>query len=164
MSEDARRQILQLAEASGNAPSGGEFVVAEYDSGYGPELIWQAEKSGAICSASPKVVSRGCLPLADIAARPNPGVGIFLGGSLHNGQWSVMLMASGEMINQISCQGVYFPARKVYSITVDDVLRIVYTISIPQSLRGEYRVAVQRDGVPAEDRVILDMGKASVQC
>ncbi|MEU3573574.1 hypothetical protein AB0E96_34905 [Kitasatospora sp. NPDC036755] len=158
------RQIQQLAEENGNAPAGGEFTVAKYDSGYGPELIWQAEKTGAICSASPKVISRGCDPSADIAARRNPGVGTFLGGSLHNGQWSVMLMASGETINQISCQGRNIPARKSYSVDVGGVLRTVYTVSIPRDLQGEYRVAVQRDGAPAEDRVALIVDRDPVEC
>ncbi|MFD0407975.1 hypothetical protein [Kitasatospora sp. NPDC127116] len=164
--EDSRRQILRLAEENGNAPAGGAFTVVRYDSGYGPELIWQAETTGAICSASPRVVSRGCVPLADIAARPLPGVGIFIGASMYNGQWSVMLMSSGETIDQISCQGRSFPARKGYSITVDGVLRTVYTVSVPRSLQGEYRVAVQRDGAVAEDRVTLDMGNVGdrVQC
>ncbi|MET8540593.1 hypothetical protein ABZW03_08045 [Kitasatospora sp. NPDC004799] len=164
MSEDVRQQVLHLAEENGNAPAGGEFVVARYDSGYGPELIWQAEKTGAICSASPGVISRGCVPLADIAVRPNPGVGIFLGASLRNGQWSVMLMASGETVEQISCQGRNFPVRKGYSVTVDGVPRIVYTASVPRDLQGQYWVEARREGAPAEDRLALEMDRAPVQC
>ncbi|MBO1415792.1 hypothetical protein [Streptomyces sp. FH025] len=163
--EDSRRQILRLAEENGNAPVGGEFTVARYDSGYGPELIWQAEKTGAICSASPGVVSRGCVPPEEIAARPVPGVGTFLGASLYQGQWSVLLMSSGETVDHVSCQGRDFPARKGYSADVDGVLRTVYTVSVPRNLLGEYRVAVRRDGAPAEERVTLNMEKADpVQC
>ncbi|MFE4355542.1 hypothetical protein [Kitasatospora sp. NPDC056800] len=160
LSEVERRRILRLAEENGWAPAGGEATEVRYDSGYGPELIWRAKGTGAVCSGSSRS-SGPCIPLADIAARPNPGVGTFIGAALHEGKWSVMLLSSGETVDRVMCQGRSFPARRAYEVTVDGVLHTVYTVSIPRGLQGEYRVAVRRDGQPAEDRVTLNMDRVA---
>ncbi|MEV7770907.1 hypothetical protein [Kitasatospora sp. NPDC086791] len=74
-------------------------------------------------------------------------------------------MASGETVDHLSCQGRDFPVRTWYSIEAEGVPRTVYTIVIPRSLQGEYRVAVRRDGAAAEDRLPLAMDKVRpVQC
>ncbi|MFI9162685.1 hypothetical protein [Kitasatospora aureofaciens] len=166
--EEVRQTILQTAKEKGTAPAGDAFTVLRFSNGYGPELVWQAEKTGDICTASGQVLSRGCVPLADIAKRPNPGVGTFLGASLFEGDWSVMLMADGEAVDHLSCQGRDFPVREGYSVPVDGVLHTVYTVAVPRNLQGVYRVVVRRDGRPVEERLNLNLeenyGNAAVQC
>ncbi|MFD4537817.1 hypothetical protein ACFWNL_38335 [Kitasatospora sp. NPDC058397] len=160
--------ILQTAKERGTAPAGDVFTELRFSNGYGPELIWQAEKTGDICTASDRVLSRGCVPLAEIAKRPTPGVGTFIGASLFEGNWSVLLMANGETVDRLSCQGRDFPVQTGYSIPLDGVLHTVYTVAIPRNLQGQYRVAVQRDGQSAEERLDINMeenyGNAAVQC
>ncbi|MFB7911047.1 hypothetical protein ACFC1T_31885 [Kitasatospora sp. NPDC056076] len=168
LSSQVRQLVLQTAKERGTAPVGDAVTELRFSNGYGPELIWQAETTGDICTASEQVLSRGCVPLAEIAKRPTPGVGIFIGASLFEGNWSVLLMANGETVDHISCQGRDFPVRAGYSIPVDGVLHTVYTVAVPRNLQGRYRVAVQRDGGSAEERLDITMeenyGNAAVQC
>ncbi|WBP86123.1 hypothetical protein [Kitasatospora cathayae] len=165
--ENTKQLILRTAKEKGTAPAGDRFTLLRFSNGYGPELLWRAEKTGDICTAS-DVVARGCVPLADIAKRPTPGVGTFIGASLFEGNWSVMLMANGETVDRLSCQGRDFPVREGYSILVDGVLHTVYTVAIPRNLQGAYRVAVRRDGHPVEEPLNLNLeenyGSAAVQC
>ncbi|MFJ7244176.1 hypothetical protein ACIQWA_05945 [Kitasatospora sp. NPDC098652] len=160
--------ILGTAKERGTAPVGDAFTELRFSNGYGPELIWQAEKTGDICTASDRVLARGCVPLAEIAKRPTPGVGTFVGASLFEGNWSVLLMADGETVDHISCQGRDFPVRAGYSIPVDGVLHTVYTVAVPRNLQGRYHVAVQRDGGSAEERLDItmekDYGNVPVEC
>ncbi|MER6302912.1 hypothetical protein ABT247_25625 [Kitasatospora sp. NPDC001539] len=168
LSERSRQSILQTAKENGTAPAGDAFTQLRFSNGYGPELIWQAEKSGDICTASESVVARGCVPLADIAKRPTPGVGTFIGAGLFEKDWSVMLMANGETVDHLSCQGRDVPVLAGFSIPVDGVVHTVYTVAIPRDLQGTYRVAVQRDGRSVEERLDLNLEDqyhhAVVQC
>ncbi|MER7674492.1 hypothetical protein ABTY61_39355 [Kitasatospora sp. NPDC096128] len=163
-----RQLILQTAKERGTAPAGDAFTELRFSNGYGPELIWQAETTGDICTASERVLSRGCVPLAEIAKRPTPGIGTFIGASLFEDNWSVMLMADGETVDHLSCQGRDFPVRAGYTVPVDGVPHTVYTVAVPRSLQGRYRVAVQRDGDSAEERVDItpeeNYGTVAVQC
>ncbi|MFJ8476112.1 hypothetical protein [Kitasatospora sp. NPDC094011] len=164
--EETRQLILRTAKEKGTAPKGDALTSLQFSNGYGPELIWQAEKTGDICTGSDRVVARGCVPLAEIAKRPTPGVGTFISASLFENDWSVILMANGESVDHLSCQGRDFPVRKGYSVPVDGVAHTVYTAVIPRELQGEYKVTVQRDGQQAEERLELNMdGVGSpVQC
>ncbi|MER7754486.1 hypothetical protein [Kitasatospora sp. NPDC097643] len=91
------------------------------------------------------------------------GAGLF--NDHGNSAWGVMLMASGETVDHLSCQGRDFPVRAAYSAYVGGVLRTVYTVVIPRSLQGEYRVAVRRDDQPVEEHLALNLDKGdAVQC
>lgn len=119
----------------------------------------------AICSASPGIATRGCVPLADIIGRQNPGVGIFLGGSLCNGQWLVMLRPAVRRSIRSPVKGGPSPrGRRTRSMLTVCSTPSTRMVAIPRRLQGEYRAAVRRDGAPVEDRVALDMEKISVQC
>ena len=164
--EKVRQTILQTAKEKGTAPAGDAFTVLRFSNGYGPELIWQAERTGDVCSASDGVVARGCVPLADIAKRPTPGVGTFIGASLFEGNWSVMLMSNGEVVDHLSCQVRDFPVQAGFSVPLDGVDHTVYTVAIPRNLQGEYKVAVRRGSQSAEERLDLNMDQVDppAQC
>ncbi|MFB7124474.1 MULTISPECIES: hypothetical protein [unclassified Kitasatospora] len=141
----------------------------EFDGGYDPQLIWQPEETGGLCIASEVVASGRCKTEKQIAEERVPGVGIFGDSGLFNREedpwWAVQVMASGETIDHLSCQGRNFPVRQVYSISLAGAQRTVYTAIIPRSLQGEYRVAVQRDGQSEEERLDLGLEKGyAVQC
>ncbi|MEV7602512.1 hypothetical protein AB0O91_34585 [Kitasatospora sp. NPDC089797] len=168
--EDVKRQIVRMAEDAGRMPVRGEFSLAEYDRGHGPELIWQTEKTGEICTADVVGPSTTCVALTSIPAKRVPGADVFMGGGrfYDHGQtfWAVTLIANGESIDHLACRGRDFPARAAYSTRIDGISRIIYTVVIPQELQGEYRVSVQRDGQSAEERLELNMDKVGspVQC
>ncbi|MFG2916139.1 hypothetical protein ACGF0D_25035 [Kitasatospora sp. NPDC048298] len=167
--ESFRKLILRTAKADGTAPAGDRFTVIEYDGGYDPELIWQAEKTGDLCVASESITAGRCRTEKQIAEKRVPGVDLFGDSGLFNRQedpwWAVSVMASGETIDHLSCQGRNFPVRQVYSVTMGGAQRTVYTAAIPRNLQGEYRVAVQRDGQSEEERLDLGLEKGyAVHC
>ncbi|MFE3881251.1 hypothetical protein ACFXPX_43565 [Kitasatospora sp. NPDC059146] len=168
--DDIKRQVVRMAEEGGRMPAGGAFSVAEYDGGYGTELIWQTEKTGEICTASVAGPSTTCATLASIPAQHVPGAEIFMGGGRFSAHgrtsWAVTLIASGESVDHLVCQGRDFPARAAYSTRVEGIPRTIYTVVIPQELQGSYRVVVQRDGQHAEERIDLNLEKVAspVQC
>ncbi|MFH8385091.1 hypothetical protein ACH4E7_29815 [Kitasatospora sp. NPDC018058] len=165
--ESSKQVILRFAKENGTAPAGDRFT--EYDGAFGPELIWVAEKTGDLCVGSESVTAGTCQTAKRTAEARVPGVGIFVdSGSVDHGKpsWAVRLMASGETIDHLSCQGREFPVRKVFSVDLEGALRTVYTVVIPQDLQGEYRVAVRRDGQSAEERLDLNLEKVDppVEC
>ncbi|MGW2376364.1 hypothetical protein [Kitasatospora sp. NPDC001683] len=161
--EDIRRQVVRSVEEAGRMPVGGEFSLAEYDRGYGPELIWRTEKTGEICTAAVAGPSITCAALASIPPKHVPGVDVFMGGAQFSdhGQafWAVTLIATGESVDHLVCRGRDFPVRTAYSTSVGGVTRTIYTVVIPQDLRGHYLVAVQRGGHQAEERLELNMNQ-----
>ncbi|MGW3044265.1 hypothetical protein ACWC9T_30425 [Kitasatospora sp. NPDC001159] len=171
---DARQAALRMAKEDGTAPArDSEVAVADYDGGYGPELIWRAEQTGGFCMAdvSEMGVSKKCASAEQmhLDALPVPGAGKFLGAARFTDHghpaWAWTLMASGEEIDHLSCQGRVFAARAVFSSHHGNVPVVVYTVTVPEDLPGEFRVAVRRDDGPAEERVVLNPGEsATVQC
>ncbi|MER6302913.1 hypothetical protein ABT247_25630 [Kitasatospora sp. NPDC001539] len=161
--ESIKRQVVRMAEEAGRMPVGGEFSLAEYDGGYGPELIWRTERTGEICTAQMAGPSTTCATLASIPAKHVPGVDVFMGGGQFSdhGQtfWAVTLIANGESVDHLVCRGRDFPVRAAYSTRIDGIPRTIYTVVIPQELQGEYRVVVQRDGHQAEERLDLNLEK-----
>ncbi|MEU4588628.1 hypothetical protein AB0F92_42445 [Kitasatospora aureofaciens] len=151
-------------------PAGGKFSLVEYDRGYGPELIWRTEKTGEICTAAVAGPSTTCAALASISTKHVPGVEVFMGGGQFSDHgrafWAVTLIATGESVDHLVCQGRDFPVRAAYSTSIDGVARTIYTIVIPQDLQGQYLVVVQRGGHQAAERLELNMDQvgAPAQC
>ncbi|MFE7595394.1 hypothetical protein ACFU6K_38950 [Kitasatospora sp. NPDC057512] len=167
--ESSKQVILRTAKENGTAPAGDRFTLVEYDGGYGPELIWQAERTGGLCAASESVTAGWCETVEETSGRRVPSVGVFMDPGLRErdgeASWVVRVMASGETIDGLSCQGRDFPVRQVYVVDLAGARRTVYTASIPRNLQGEYRVSVRRDGKPGEERLDLGFEKGRVvQC
>ncbi|CAM5324023.1 Lipoprotein OS=Kitasatospora aureofaciens OX=1894 GN=GCM10010502_25030 PE=4 SV=1 [Kitasatospora aureofaciens] len=166
--ENIKKLVLKFATENGTAPAGGRFT--EYDGAHGPELIWVSERTGDLCVASETVTAGMCQTAKRTAEAPVPGVDVFEDSGLtdHHGEssWAIRLVASGEAVDHLSCQGKDFPVLKVYSADLAGALRTVYTVAIPRNLQGEYKVAVRRGSESAEERLDLNMDKVGppAQC
>ncbi|MFJ8475860.1 hypothetical protein [Kitasatospora sp. NPDC094011] len=162
--EKARQAILRMAREDGTAPAHeSQIALAEYDnSDYGPELIWRPEKTDSLCVGSSTGTGWGkYCPTAEkmhLDTLLVPGVDIFQNVSQfttgrRETEWTGMLMARGEEIDHLSCQGRAFPVRRVFSFQHDNVPFTVYTVTISEDLPSDYQVSVRRGGGSAEERV-----------
>ncbi|WP_153882764.1 hypothetical protein [Streptomyces sp. CB01881] len=169
--EPAKRVVLEQAARDGRAPAGGRTAVANFGVNWPPSLVWQAESSGDICAAqAPQVggVLTQCAKATDIKSRPTPGVGVILSYRLAKSDtwegWNILLLASAETVERISCQQQDFPVRKALAVTVGGVLRTVYAVTVPADMAGTHQAAVRRGDALAVDQVRIDPEGRAVQC
>ncbi|MER7669716.1 hypothetical protein ABTY61_14760 [Kitasatospora sp. NPDC096128] len=177
--EAARQTVLRMARQDGTSPAHeSQLTVAEFDSGYGPHLIWRAARTGDICMAdgSPEgSAGKACVPPAKLGGglRPGPSAEAVMWSAWFTDRtdlkrrpmWAMTLMAADEEIDHLSCQGHEFPVRRVFTTRQNGVPLTFYTASVPESLQGDYRVAVRRTDGPAEERMTITFGgPTTVQC
>ncbi|MFB7470022.1 hypothetical protein [Kitasatospora sp. NPDC056184] len=166
-----RRTVLEQAARDGRSPAGDRTVLADFDSGHRPYLVWQTEDTGDICVARTSdggsAVTQ-CSNAAELATRAVPGVALFLSARWAEVEgrpvWNVLLLSSGETVDRVSCGQRDFAVRKAFTAEAGGVERTVYTATVPDALGGEYRAAVRRGDGPAVDVAQIDPGNHAGQC
>ncbi|WP_327072532.1 hypothetical protein OG196_05020 [Kitasatospora purpeofusca] len=169
--ETLKRSVLEQAARDGRSPAGGRTVLAGFDSGARPYLVWQSGSTGDICVAlnsdGGSAVTQ-CSNATELATRAVPGAALFLSARRAEGQgrpvWNVLLLSSGETVERISCRQQDFAVRKAFTTEVGGVERTVWTATVPDEPGGDYRAAVRRGGEPTVDTVRIDPGSRGGQC
>ncbi|MFD8694640.1 hypothetical protein [Kitasatospora purpeofusca] len=166
-----KRTVLEQAARDGRSPAGDRTVLAAFDSGARPYLVWQSENTGDICVAlngdGGSAVTQ-CSNATELATRAVPGVGLFLSArraELRGGPvWNVLLLSSGETVERISCRQQDFAVRKVFTTEIGGVERTVWTATVPDGLGGDYRASVRRGDGPVVETVRIDPGDRGGEC
>ncbi|MFB8238698.1 hypothetical protein ACFC58_19300 [Kitasatospora purpeofusca] len=166
-----KRSVLEQAARDGRSPAGGRTVLAAFDSGARPYLLWQSESTGDICVAlngDGGAAVTQCSNAAELATRAVPGAALFLTARRADLQgrpvWNVLLLAGGETVDRISCRQQDFAVRKAFTAEVGGVERTVYSATVPDGLGGDFRVAVRRGEGPTVETVRIDPGDHGGQC
>ncbi|MFD9067851.1 hypothetical protein ACFVZ3_40800 [Kitasatospora purpeofusca] len=169
--ETLKRSVLEQAARDGRSPAGGRTVLAVFDSGARPYLVWQSENTGDICVAlngdGGSAVTQ-CSNATELATRAVPGVGLFLSARRAELQgrpvWNVLLLSGGEAVDRISCRQQDVAVRKAFTAEVGGLERTVWTATVPDELGGDFRASVRRGDGPAVETVRIDPGDHGGQC
>ncbi len=163
---EEQRVALAWAAQQGQAPADGRTSAVAWGNGDAPDLIWQAGRTGEVCLARilPAAVTTVCQQASIVLAAPSPGVQTVFSKALNSrGGWNVLLMSSGETVDEISCGQQAFKVHGVLETETAGVARRFYSVAVPGDIGGTFGVTARRTGQPAVDsvQIITETGKTT---